>query len=286
MTNALKTEEFDGPLADRLVAMRSHAGVRIYWLGQAGFLVNAAGRRIVIDPYLSDSLAEKYRGKTYPHERMMPPPISVSCLGPVDLVLVTHQHTDHMDPKTLAPLAERNPACRFVVPRAAMGEALKRIGTSPDRLVGLDAGEFFSPFDGCMATATRAAHEDLQRTPEGFHRFLGYVLDLGGTRLYHSGDTVPFEGQEAEVAALAPQVALLPVNGRHEELTAAGIAGNLTLEEARELARRIGVADMIAHHYGMFDFNTVSPALIDRLAEDGCTPRVHRARTAIEYRLS
>lgn len=282
----LTIEKFEGPLSARLAARPGNEGVCLYWLGQAGFLIAGAGKRILIDPYLSDSLAEKYRGKTYPHQRLMPPPIAVAALGPVDLVLVTHQHTDHMDPATLGPLAAQNPACRFVVPRAAMEEALGRIGTDADRLVGLDAGEHFSPFAGCTVTATRAAHEELQRTPEGFHRFLGYVLDLGGIRLFHSGDTVPFEGQEAEVRALAPHVALLPVNGRRAELTAAGIAGNLTLDEANALARGIGATAMIAHHYGMFAFNTLEPERIDRFAADSCAPRVHRARTGIEYRLS
>lgn len=282
----LTSESFAGPLAARLSERRTDPALRFYWLGQAGFLFAVGERRIVIDPYLSDSLAEKYRGKTYPHERMMPPPIGLDEIGPVDLVLVTHQHTDHMDPATLGPLAVQNPACRFVVPRAAMEEAVKRIATDPQRLVGMDAGELFFPFEGCSVTATRAAHEDLQRTPEGFHRFHGYVLEFGGGRLYHSGDTVPFKGQEAEVAALAPHVALLPVNGRNPELAAAGIAGNLTLAEARALTGAVGATDMIAHHYGMFAFNTLAPEIIDSAAQDGCTPRVHRARTGVEYRLS
>jgi L-ascorbate metabolism protein UlaG (beta-lactamase superfamily) len=286
MTGTLTVHPFEGTLAERLRESGGAGGVRFYWLGQAGFLIVAAGKRILIDPYLSDSLAEKYRGKTYPHKRLMPVPIGLPEIGTVDLTLVTHQHTDHMDPATLGPLAAQNPGCRFVVPRAAMDEALRRIGAAPDMLVGLDAGEHFSPFAGCTVTATRAAHEDLQQTPQGFHRFLGYILDFAGPRLYHSGDTVPFEGQKSELAALAPQVALLPVNGRSQELSAAGIAGNLTLEEARALTGRIGATDMIAHHYGMFDFNTISPELIDRLAEDGCAPRVHRARTGMEYRLS
>jgi L-ascorbate metabolism protein UlaG (beta-lactamase superfamily) len=286
MTRRLFAEAFDGTLADRLALAPAEAGVSFYWLGQAGFLFVAAGRRILIDPYLSDSLAEKYRGQTYPHERMMPAPISVAELGDIDLVLVTHQHTDHMDPATLRPLAAQCSGCQFVVPRAAMDEASRRIGAEEERLTGLDAGELFSPFPGCSVTATRAAHEDLRRTAEGYHLFLGYVLDLDGARFYHSGDTVPFEGLAAEVAALAPDGALLPVNGRSETLSAAGIAGNLNLAEARALAGKVGATDMIAHHYGMFDFNTVAPGLIDRLVEDGCTPRVHRARTGFEYRLS
>jgi L-ascorbate metabolism protein UlaG (beta-lactamase superfamily) len=286
MTYALAARSFECTLAERLRETQGEDGLRFYWLGQAGFLIAGGRRRILIDPYLSDSLAEKYRGRTFTHERMMPAPIEVWELGPIDLVLVTHQHTDHMDPATLAPMAAANPGCRFVAPRATMDEASKRTGAEPKRLIGLGAGETFTPFPGCTVTATRAAHEALERSPEGFHRFLGYVVEIAGMRLYHSGDTVPFEGQEAEVAALRPDVALLPVNGRRAELTAAGIAGNLTLEEARALAGRTGAGDMIAHHYGMFAFNTVSPDVIDRLAEDGCAPRVHRARTGVEYRLS
>ena len=71
-----------------------------------------------------------------------------------------------------------------------------------------------------------------------------------------------------------------------EALTSSGIAGNLTLDEANALARGIGATAMIAHHYGMFAFNTLEPERIDRFAADSCAPRVHRARTGIEYRLS
>jgi L-ascorbate metabolism protein UlaG (beta-lactamase superfamily) len=283
---SLAARSFEGTLAGRLRETRDDYGLRFYWLGQAGFLIAGEGRRIVIDPYLSDSLAEKYRGKVFTHERMMPAPIEVNDLSPIDLVLVTHQHTDHMDQATLTPLAAANPGCRFVVPRAAMDEAMHRTGAAPERLVGLDAGEVFTLFPACTVTAVRAAHETLERSPEGFHRFLGYVIEIAGRRLYHSGDTIPFDGQAAEVAATRPDVALLPVNGRRAELSAAGIAGNLTLEEARTLAGRVGAVAMVAHHYGMFAFNSVSPDAIDRLVEDGCAPPVHRARTGVEYRLS
>lgn len=50
----------------------------------------------------------------------------------------------------------------------------------------------------------RAAHESLERTPEGWHRFLGYVIEAGDVRVYHSGDTVFFDGLAEEVAGCAP----------------------------------------------------------------------------------
>lgn len=285
MSARLTETHFEGSLAERIAGAKAKDAVLIYWLGQAGFLLIANGRRILIDPYLSDSLAEKYRGKSYPHIRMMPAPATISELGAIDLVLVTHEHTDHMDPATLAPIAEQNSNCRFVVPLAAMERAMECISTEAGRLTGLDVGDTYKPFEGCTITAVRAAHEALQRTSEGWYRFLGYVIALGPVTIYHSGDTVPFEGQEEEVTAFSPDLALLPVNGRSAELLNAGIAGNLTLEEARLLAGRIG-APMIAHHYGMFEFNTASPEDIDQLVGDGCAPRVHRAKTGVEYRSS
>lgn len=283
---SLSPVPFSGSLTERL-AVPPADGIRFYWLGQAGFVIATNRFRIVIDPYLSDSLAEKYRGQRFEHDRMMAAPVAPSGLGPVDLVLVTHQHTDHMDPQTLMPIAAANPDCRFVVPRAALAAAQERIGVGPERLIAVDAGEHIEPLAGLGVTAIRAAHETLERTPEGWHRFLGYVIAAEGARLYHSGDTIPYEGLVEEVSPLRVDLALLPVNGRRAELTQAGIAGNLTLDEACLLAERIGASDMIAHHYGMFAFNTEDPRVIDaKSAAADCRVRLHRAKLSVEYRLS
>ena len=154
---AIVEHRFAGPLAERLAAGAEAQAVVLHWLGQAGFVIQAGGRRILIDPYLSDTLAAKYRDTTLPHERLMPAPIGVDALGPVDLVLVTHHHTDHMDPGTLAPLALRHPALRVVVPRASRADAMRRAGVAEDRLVLLDAGKRFAPWPGLAVVAVRAA---------------------------------------------------------------------------------------------------------------------------------
>lgn len=284
--SSFSSAPFPEPLAARL-GTDPAGGVRLYWLGQAGFAIVAGRHRVLIDPYLSDSLARKYRGKRFEHERMMAAPAAPEEIGPVDLVLVTHAHTDHMDPETLGPIAVANPDCRFVVPRAALDTALERIGVGPDRLITLDAGESIEPLPGFSVTAVRAAHETLERSAEGWHRFLGYVIATEGVRIYHSGDTIPFDGLAGEVRPFGVDLALLPVNGRRAELTAAGIAGNLTLDEAGLLAEQIGATDMIAHHYGMFAFNTEDPAAIDaKSAAADCGARIHRAKLSVEYRLS
>lgn len=271
MAIAIEARTGAEPLVRRLARVPAADSVVIDWLGQAGFLLRAGGRRIVIDPYLSDTLADKYRGTATPHERMMEAPVAPAGLGPLDLVLVTHHHTDHMDPGTLAPFAAADPRLRFVVPRAARAEAVRRIGVGDDRLILLDAGDRFEPWPGCRITALRAAHESLDRDAAGHHCFLGYGLDLplgpvGRATLVHSGDTIPFAGQIEELAALAPDLMLLPVNGRSAALAARGIAGNLTLDEAVDLTRRCGARAMVAHHHGMFAFNTLPLAVIEAAA--------------------
>jgi len=262
-------DEFDGPLAARLAdtSVRPAAGeALLYWLGQAGFVIDAGPYRILIDPYLSDSLARKYKGTRYGHVRMMASPIAPEALTRVDLVLCTHRHTDHMDPDTLQPLAAAFPTLRFVVPAASIDEASRRCGVGIERLVPVNAGEVIEPLPGLVIRPLAAAHESLDINTQGDHEWLGYVLDVAGLRLYHSGDCIPYDGLAATLAILAPHCALLPVNGRDAERSGNGVPGNFTLDEAVALCRSAGVPAMVAHHFGLFDFNTVSPAVIDARA--------------------
>ncbi len=289
---AIRIDEisFSEPLAARLRATNGGDAVVLHWLGQAGFVISAEGRRIVVDPYLSDSLAARYRNSPTPHDRMMPAPTTVEGLGPVDLVLITHQHTDHMDPGTLAPLAAANPSARFFVPAASLDEASRRADAGPNRFDPVDAGDVVEPWSGFAVSVVRAAHETLERDANGRHRFLGYVLSFalpGGTvTLFHSGDTVPFDGQVGEVARFRPDVALLPVNGRSASLLARGVPGNLTLDEAVSLGEAVGAGWVVAHHYGLFAFNTCDPAPLAARAQDqSSAPRLVPALIDVELSL-
>lgn len=251
-------------------------GFALWWLGQAGFLVEAGGRRLVIDAYLSDTLAEKYRGRAFDHVRMMPPPVAAADLHDIDWLLCTHGHTDHMDPGTIPALVAANPGMRVLVPRAELAKARDR-GAPPARLYGIDAGETLD-LGGLTATATPAAHEDLRRTPDGHHLFLGYALATDRVTIWHSGDTVPFEGLADTLRRIGVDWTLLPINGRDATRAAGGVPGNLTLEEAIALTEDIGAAGMIGHHYGMFAFNTIAP--------DEALARIGRARPKVAVRLA
>lgn len=260
----------DAALELRL-ADRPRQGAVLTWLGQAGFAVRAlAAGLVLVDPYLSDSLAHKYRGTRHPHQRMVPAPISPAELPSVALVLCTHGHTDHMDPGTLGPLVAAQPACRVVVPVAEADKAQAR-GVPPQRVVGVDAGDDLAAVDGVpvRVRVLASAHETLETDDAGRHRFLGYVIDIGGVRLYHSGDCVPYPGQADALGRLDVDLALLPVNGRDAERLAAGVPGNFSFDEAVELCVTSAIPTLVPHHFGMFDFNTVDPASFD--VEDAAT---------------
>lgn len=253
------------PYKDRLEQELGHsqmnASLQIHWLGQAGFVVKtASGLVILIDPYLSDSLAEKYEGNLFPHVRMMEPPIAATSFPRVDVVLVTHAHSDHLDPGTIPALALSHPHALFVCPARVRDIAFER-GIPPERFVGARGGEALDVLDGLRVHPIASAHESLDVTEEG-SAFLGYLIEVEGEKIYHSGDCAPYPELAAILAGHSPSLALLPVNGRDEYRLNNGVPGNFWLEESLELCATSGIPMMVAHHWGMFEFNTLDEELL------------------------
>ena len=114
--------------------------VALWWLGQAGFAVRAGSHTFLIDPYLSDSLAQKYKGRQFPHQRMMPIPVDPAALKDIDWVFSTHRHTDHMDPVANRALAA-HPRCRFFVPCAVLEQAVATQGLDINKTSCVNAGQ-------------------------------------------------------------------------------------------------------------------------------------------------
>lgn len=278
----LIAHDIDSDIAE-IFSGKPSQSVAIYWLGQAGFVIDGGGKRLVIDPYLSNSLGKKYLGTRFPHERLMAAPVQPGAIKHVDMVLCTHHHTDHMDPESLPDLLTANPNAQLVAPAASKDEALKRADISGERLIALDAGDLSNDRVGIEVTATRAAHETLERDSSGKHKFLGYAIRLAGHTIFHSGDTIPFDGQAEEVRNLSADLALFPVNGRDETRQNNGVPGNMTVTEAVELARAANIKSVIAHHYGLFAFNTADPADINDVAQATSDIDLHLARVQVRY---
>lgn len=248
----LQAEAF---LADVTAARGEPERLHGWWLGQSGFLVQWQGRHLLLDPYLSDSLTRKYADTDKPHERMTERVIGPERLDFIDVVTSSHNHTDHLDAETLQPLLQANPQVRILVPAANRDFAANRIGVAPDRLEAVDAGQTLE-VAGCAASAVPAAHETVERDDRGRCLYLGYVVRCGPWTLYHSGDTVRYDGMVEALRRWPIDLALLPINGRAPERR---VAGNLSGPEAAQLGKDIGAKLVVPCHYEMFRFNTATP---------------------------
>ena len=244
----------DDFLAD-VNSVRGQSSLFLWWLGQSGFLLSDGTTFALIDPYLSDSLTEKYAATDRPHVRMTRRVIDPARLDFVSIVAVTHNHTDHLDANTIKPILQRNPELIIIVPEANRAFAAERLGVAPSRLRGVTSGHAYMARD-ISFHGVPAAHDEIDCDEQGRCKYLGYVVTVGPYTVYHSGDTLLYEGMVDLLRPMHIDFALLPINGRAPERR---VAGNLNGIEAAQLAKTIGARLVIPCHYDMFTFNTASP---------------------------
>jgi L-ascorbate metabolism protein UlaG (beta-lactamase superfamily) len=242
-------------LADIAEADPAPDRLHLWWLGQSGFLLKWEQQYLVFDPYLSDSLTQKYAGSDKPHVRMTARPIAPEQLDFVHVVTSSHNHTDHLDADTLLPLMHANPDVHLLVPAANRRFAAERLGVALERLVPINAGQSVA-LSGFTIYAIPAAHDELEQDDQGRFKHLGYVVRAGQWTVYHSGDTRLFPDLAAYLRPWNIDVAMLPINGHAPERR---VPGNLSGREAAWLARQIDARLAIPCHYEMFTFNTSSP---------------------------
>jgi L-ascorbate metabolism protein UlaG (beta-lactamase superfamily) len=245
---ALQKEIEDYPATD---------GIVLWWLGQSGFLLKSADRRVLLDPYLSDSLTKKYASTDKPHVRMTRLAIAPRDLTAIDVVTSSHNHTDHLDAETLSEVFVTNPHAAFVIPEANRSFVVERVGCHHTWPIGLSDGESVI-HKNIVMHAVPAAHNEIDRDDQGRCRNLGYVVQMNGISVYHSGDTMLYPGMAELLRPFKIDVALLPINGHRPERR---VAGNLFGDEAAHLARQIGARLVIPCHFDMFAFNTETPEL-------------------------
>jgi L-ascorbate metabolism protein UlaG (beta-lactamase superfamily) len=235
----------------------------VWWLGQSGYLLTYKGERILLDPYLSDSLTIKYASTNKPHVRMSERVIDPALLKNISIVTSSHNHTDHLDALTLQPIIKNNPNVTFVIPEANRKFVCDRVQCDESFPVGMDAGEQRS-LGSFTLHGLPAKHNEIEKDEEGRCKFMGYVVRFGSWSIYHSGDTLWYEKMEDLLKPFDLDVAFLPINGNDPSR---GVAGNLDAEEAAKLGRAIGAKIVIPCHYDMFTFNTADPAAFARHAE-------------------
>jgi len=203
----------------------------IRWIGQSGYVLNVRGKRLVIDPYLSDAVfkAEGLR-------RLVDPPCRPEELK-ADIIVCTHDHADHLDEDTLR---RTNQGGTLYCGPASCVAHFRRMGIPLEQIQLLTRGTR-GQFGDLVIRAVFAAH-----TPDS----VGVVVMARDVAIYFTGDS-EYDGRLAEVGVLLKiDILVCCINGKWanmDSLQAATLAG--------ELKARIA----IPCHYGMFAENTVDP---------------------------
>jgi L-ascorbate metabolism protein UlaG (beta-lactamase superfamily) len=220
---------------------------RVTWLGQAGFLFEARGARILVDPFLSD-----HEARVYP-----PPPVDDIGTG-CDWVFVTHEHLDHLDRDGLPRIAERSPGLRVVAPAPIVDQA-REVVPGVD-VVAVERGDVVDLGEAGSARVVPAVHA--LRPRDGYSddpRFVGYVFDLDGVSIYHAGDTLVTDAVLEGLRGVPVDVALVPVNGRTSFRERMDLAGNCDARDAVALAARLGATVLVPIHWDLFAQNSERP---------------------------
>lgn len=227
----------------------------LWWLGQSGYLLVWKGKKVLIDPYLSDSLTKKYAASNKPHTRMSERVADPQLLNGISIITSSHNHTDHLDGETLMALLKNNPLAKLVIPEANRKFVSDRIQMPESFPAGLNDGESLT-IDEFQFHGLPAKHNEIERDGQGRCKFMGYVIRFGRWSVYHSGDTLWFDEMVPLLKPFCVDVALLPING---DDPSRGVAGNLNAKEAADLGKAIGAKLVIPCHYDMFTFNSADP---------------------------
>jgi L-ascorbate 6-phosphate lactonase len=228
--------------------------VAIWFLGQESVVIKGGSTIIYIDPYLAEAKSRTFQAPFRPED-----------VTNADYCLITHEHSDHLDPSTLGVMV-RNKETVFMAPGFCR-EQMLQLGAMSERLLDAATGQW-SEGNGVRIKPVPAAHEELDYDPARDHRFVGYLLELNGVSLYHAGDTVIYPGLIESLKAEHIDLGMLPINGRDAFRWNRGLVGNMNYREAAELAVAAGMDTVIPLHYDMFAGNSEKPGyFVDYLYE-------------------
>ncbi|MGG3282025.1 MBL fold metallo-hydrolase [Paenibacillus solani] len=230
----------------------SEGMVAVWFLGQESVVLKGGNAIIYVDPYMSDELERKAGVK-----RAFPAPLTPEHITNANMVLITHEHDDHMDLATISVIAKQSPETMFIAP-ACCHEAMLGVGVAAECLLAARCDQW-QEFEGFRLMAIPAAHESLEEHEELGHRYVGYLVDIEGVLFYHAGDTVVYPGLAQRLQAYSIDIGMLPINGGDAFRRRDGIVGNMGFREAAELAAASNIDLTIPMHYDIFPWNGEKP---------------------------
>ncbi|MDO4233240.1 MAG: MBL fold metallo-hydrolase, partial [Lautropia sp.] len=158
------------------------AGFAYYWLGHSSAILELAGKRILVDPVFGNAAPVEW---SFVMARFQPPPLARNDLPPIDVVLITHDHYDHLEAATMRHLADK--VSRFVVP-LGVGARLQSWGVPAERITELGWGDGVT-IGGVKVTAETARHFSARWTSDRNRTlWVSYALEGAGKRLYWGAD--------------------------------------------------------------------------------------------------
>lgn len=202
--------------------------MKITWIGQAGLMMETGGKIILIDPYLSDNV-KNFEPKNY---RRVPVDERFLRLKP-DVIVITHNHLDHLDKETLKYYLTEDAHCLVLVPNGGWQEARKFGGGS--NYVLFNNGTVWTE-DDIQFTAVKAEHSDAFA--------IGVIISAEGKNYYITGDTLYNEQVFESLPQMAFEAVFLPVNG---------VGNNMNMHDAAVFAQRVGAKYSVPFHVGLFD---------------------------------
>ena len=202
--------------------------MKITWLGQAGLLFEIEGKKIIVDPYLSDNV-KNFEPKNY---RRVPVDEGFLKIKP-DVIIITHNHLDHLDKETLKYYLTEDAHCLVLAPNGSWQELRKFGGNS--NYVLFNNGTMWTEND-ITFTAVNAEHSDPYA--------IGVIINAEGKNYYVTGDTLYNEQVFESLPNIEIEALFLPVNG---------VGNNMNMKDAQAFAKRVNAKHTVPIHYGMFD---------------------------------
>lgn len=223
----------------------------IWWLGHASIMLRISGRIILIDPVLSDRISPV---SFWGPKRMTPAPITVNALPKVDMVLISHNHYDHLDKQTITAIAKSSPNVEFYVP-LGLKNWFQAQGIS--RITELDWWDEIQ-LDWFSLTFTPAKHWSV-RTLFDKNRSLwgGFVIKVPGFSFYFSGDSAYSPSLHSIYDNLGPfDLVCLPI-GAYLPRWFMNLA-HMDPADAVKLYQYFGQPKVIPIHWGVFELGDES----------------------------
>jgi L-ascorbate metabolism protein UlaG (beta-lactamase superfamily) len=219
------------------------SGLRATWLGHSTVLLEIDGLRVLTDPVWSERISPF--GVVAPR-RFQPVPIPVSALPPLDAIVISHDHFDHLDHGTIVALLDRTTP--FVVP-LGLGMYLEAWGVPPARVIELDWWESIE-LRGLRLTATPSQHFSGRINNRNKTLWSSFVIETERRRVFFSGDTALTPEFEDVRAKFAPfDLVMLEVGGFHPSWDHV----HLGPDNALEALRMLGGGPFMPVHWGTFN---------------------------------